>query len=47
MFKALIFLALGAAGMYLYMNPGDITGLQETARTLAHDGATWVQENTK
>ena len=45
--KALVFLVLGAAGMYLYLNPGDIDGLTETARSAANSAGTFIVENTK
>lgn len=47
MIKAVFFLALGAVGAYLYMNPGDIDGATEMVRQGVHQGATLVQEATK
>jgi hypothetical protein len=47
MFRAIIFGLLGAGAMYLYLNPGDVDGLQNTARTLAHDGALWIANQTQ
>ena len=43
MFKAIMFIAIGAVGAYLYMNPGDIDGATEMLK----DGATVVQELTE
>ena len=47
MIKAVFFLALGAVGAYLYMNPGDIQGAQDMIISGVHQGATIVQEATK
>ena len=47
MIKAVFFLALGAVGAYLYMNPGDIDGATEMVRPGVHQDATLVQEATK
>ena len=32
MFKALLFLAIGAGCAYLYMNPGDVDGMIEMGK---------------
>tara|TARA_B100001057_G_scaffold306455_1_gene306578 strand:+ start:1858 stop:2001 length:144 start_codon:yes stop_codon:yes gene_type:complete len=47
MFKAIIFMALGAMGAYLYMNPGDVQGSVEMLKDGVNKGATIVQEATK
>ena len=47
MFRAIVFALLGAGAMYLYLNPGDVDGLQNTARSLAHDGASWIATQTQ
>ena len=47
MFKAIIFMALGAMGAYLYMNPGDVQGSVEMLKARVNKGATIVQEATK
>ena len=47
MFKALIFMAVGAVGAYLYMNPGDISGAQDMVKEGINKGATIVQEATQ
>lgn len=46
MIKALIFMAVGAVGAYLYMNPGDITGAQDMVKEGINKGATIVMEAT-
>ena len=46
MIKALFFIALGAVGAYLYMNPGDVQGAQEMIITGVNKGATIIQEAT-
>ena len=47
MIKAVIFLAICAAGMYLFLNPGDVAGLQEAFKDAAHQAGQFVVENTK
>ena len=47
MIKAVIFAIIGAAGMYLYLNPGDMDGLINIATTATNDLATTVKEATE
>lgn len=47
MIKAFVFMAVGAVGAYLYMNPGDVTGAQDMIISGINKGATIVQEATK
>lgn len=47
MIKAIIFMAVGAVGAYLYMNPGDFDGAQEMVKDSINKGATIVQEATR
>ena len=47
MIKALMFMAVGAVGAYLYMNPGDISGTQDMVKEGINKGATIVQEATQ
>ena len=47
MFKAIIFMAVGAVGAYLYMNPGDVDGATEMLKNGINQGATVVQELTE
>lgn len=47
MIKAIIFIAIGACGAYLYMNPGDVDGMTDMVKTGVNTGATIVQEATK
>jgi len=47
MIKALMFMAVGAVGAYLYMNPGDISGAQDMVKEGINKGATIVQEATQ
>ena len=47
MFKAIIFIAIGAGGAYLYMNPGDVDGATEMLKQGINKGATVVQEATQ
>ena len=47
MIKALIFIAIGAVGAYLYMNPGDVDGATEMLKQGINKGATVVQEATQ
>jgi len=47
MIKAVLFIAIGAVGAYLYMNPGDIDGATEMLKQGINKGATVVQEATQ
>jgi len=47
MIKAILFIAIGAVGPYLYMNPGDVDGATEMLKQGINKGATVVQEATK
>lgn len=47
MIKAILFMAIGAVGAYLYMNPGDFDGAQEMVKDGINKGATVVMEATK
>jgi len=47
MIKAVVFAAVGAAAMYLFLNPGDIAGLQEVAREAANSTGQFIVDNTK
>ena len=47
MFKAIIFIAIGAVGAYLYMNPGDVDGATDMLKQGINKGATVVQEATQ
>lgn len=47
MIKAIIFIAIGAVGAYLYMNPGDIQGAQDMILSGVNKGATIIQEATE
>ena len=47
MIKAIIFIAIGAVGAYLYMNPGDVDGAAEMLKQSINQGATIVQEATE
>jgi hypothetical protein len=47
MIKAIIFIAVGAVGAYLYMNPGDVDGATEMLKQGVNKGATIVQEATR
>lgn len=44
--KAIIYLIAGASAMYLYMTGGDISGLVETSKMLANEGATYIKAVT-
>jgi hypothetical protein len=46
MVKAIMFMAIGAVGAYLYMNPGDIQGAQDMIMSGVNKGATVIQEAT-
>lgn len=47
MIKALMFMAIGAIGAYLYMNPGDVDGAKDMVLQGVNKGATVIQEATK
>tara|TARA_A100001015_G_scaffold211101_1_gene236654 strand:+ start:1761 stop:1904 length:144 start_codon:yes stop_codon:yes gene_type:complete len=47
MIKAILFIAIGAVGAYLYMNPGDVDGATEMLKQGINKGATVVQEATQ
>lgn len=47
MIKALFFIAIGAVGAYLYMNPGDVDGALGMVKDGINQGATIVQEATE
>ena len=47
MFKAILFLVIGAGCAYVYMNPGDVDGMLEMGKTGINKGATVVMEATK
>lgn len=47
MIKALVFLLLGAAGTYLYLNPGDVAGMIELGKDSINQGASIVKDMTE
>ena len=47
MIKALVFMAIGACGAYLYINPGDVDGMATMVKDGVNKGATVIQEATK
>ena len=47
MIKAIIFMAIGAFGAYLYMNPGDLTGATDMLKNWVNNLATVIQEATQ
>jgi|TARA_X000000950_G_C13887606_1_gene649518 hypothetical protein len=47
MIKAILFIAIGAVGAYLYMNPGDVDGATEMLKQGINKGASVVQEATQ
>ena len=47
MIKAAIFIAIGAVGAYLYMNPGDVDGATEMLKQGVNQGATIIKEATE
>ena len=47
MIKAILFVAIGAVGAYLYMNPGDIDGATEMLKEGTHNALTYLAEATK
>ena len=46
MIKAAIFIAIGAVGAYLYMNPGDVDGATQMLKQGINQGAAVIQEAT-
>ena len=47
MIKAIVFIAVGALGAYLYMNPGDVDGATLMLKHSINQGATVIQEATQ
>ena len=47
MIKAIIFMAIGAIGAYLYMNPGDVTGATEMLKQGANRLGQTIVEATQ
>jgi hypothetical protein len=47
MIKAVLFIALGAVGAYLYMNPGDVDGATQMLKQGVNSTAAMVQEATQ
>lgn len=47
MIKAIVFMAIGAVGAYLYMNPGDVDGATEMLKQGVNSTATMIQEATQ
>ena len=47
MIRAILFMAIGAFGAYLYMNPGDVTGATDMLKNGINKGATIIQEATQ
>jgi hypothetical protein len=47
MIKAILFMAIGAVGAYLYMNPGDVDGATQMLKQGINQGASVIQEATK
>tara|TARA_B110000503_G_scaffold128969_1_gene200672 strand:- start:2015 stop:2158 length:144 start_codon:yes stop_codon:yes gene_type:complete len=47
MIKAIIFIALGAVGAYLYMNPGDVDGAFQMIKQGINSLAQMAQEATE
>ena len=47
MIKAVLFIAIGAVGAYLYMNPGDVTGATQMLKQGVNSTASMVQEATQ
>jgi hypothetical protein len=46
MLKAILFMAIGAVGAYLYMNPGDVDGATQMLKQGINQGATVIKEAT-
>lgn len=47
MIKAIVFIAIGAVGAYLYMNPGDVDGAVIMLKQGVNTGAEYVMEATQ
>ena len=47
MIKAILFIAIGAVGAYLYMNPGDVDGATQMLKQSVNSTAQMVQEATQ
>ena len=47
MIKAILFIAVGAVGAYLYMNPGDVDGATQMLKQGVNSTAQMVQEATQ
>ena len=47
MIKALVFMAVGAVGAYLYLNPGDLDGATAMLKDGVNMGATIIKETTE
>lgn len=47
MIKAIVFMAVGAVGAYLYMNPGDLDGATEMLKQGANQVGQTIVEVTK
>ena len=46
MIKAFMFMAIGAVGAYLYMNPGDVDGATQMLKQGINQGATVIKGAT-
>lgn len=47
MFKAILFIGIGAVGAYLYMNPGDVDGAVVMLKQGVNTGAEYIVEATE
>lgn len=47
MIKAIVFMAVGAVGAYLYMNPGDVDGATQMLKMGVNELATLTKEATE
>lgn len=47
MFKAILFIGIGAVGAYLYMNPGDVDGAIGMLKQGVNTGAEYIVEATE
>ena len=47
MFKAILFIGIGAVGAYLYMNPGDVEGAKDMVLSGINTGAEYIVEATE
>ena len=47
MIKNILFFVIGAGAMYLYLNPGDVDGMQQSFLDATNKGATVLVEITK